>query len=104
MICVVCKREPKDIPEYVEMAQMDGYATPDDYVLENEGTYNPTKELFCCTDDYIAIGQPVRGGGWRAGNPIIRISTPIEDQTKYTTYNKEYPPYAFGPQPAPIVY
>ena len=37
-ICAKCEKTPSEISEYVTAAAMDGYATAEDYVRENEGT------------------------------------------------------------------
>ena len=64
-ICTGCNRHPDEIEEYVEAA---GDAlTPDEYVVEEEGTYNPRNGHFLCTHCYIEAGMPTAPGpGWRA--------------------------------------
>lgn len=63
--CMKCKRTPDMIEEYVEGAAEMG-VTPDVYVRVEEGTYNPDKERFACTDCYIEMGMPTAPQGWRA--------------------------------------
>ena len=46
-----CERSPSDIPEYVEAAKEED-VTPDQYVVDNEGTFNPKSGHFACTDCY----------------------------------------------------
>lgn len=57
--CAVCGKAPEAIDEYVEMAEMEGYASATAFVLDEEGTYNPENHLFYCTSDYIRIGMPL---------------------------------------------
>lgn len=60
-----CKREPKEIQEYVMMAR-ERYITPSRYVWLEEGTLNRDNGHFCCTECYIKIGQPSSPMGWKA--------------------------------------
>ena len=64
-ICVGCKHRPGDLDEYVNAAA-DDETTPDEYVKEEEGTYNPENGHFLCTVCYFKAGCPARPGGWRA--------------------------------------
>lgn len=57
--CRGCGRTPSKISEYVNMAREEGYSSADDFVMENEGTYNERTGLFWCTDCYIKAGQPL---------------------------------------------
>lgn len=70
--CVDCGKAPDEITEYVEAAKEAGI-TPDRYVREEEGTYNPENGLFLCTDDFLkrAFDRGERPDGehgqlWRA--------------------------------------
>lgn len=38
----------------------------DQWIRQNEGTYNPSNGHFACTDCYIKIGQPSSPQGWVA--------------------------------------
>ena len=58
MHCKQCHREPAEISEYIEAA-CDEQMTPDEYVRQEEGTYNPDTGLFWCTWCYIKIGMPL---------------------------------------------
>lgn len=58
MHCAKCKKEPKDITEYVVGAKVEGYNSPDEFVRAEEGTYNHAYDVFYCTDCYIKIGMP----------------------------------------------
>jgi hypothetical protein len=47
--------------------------TPLEYVIQHEGTYNPEKRLFACTECYVLLGCPsgaAPGEQWKAGNKI----------------------------------
>lgn len=58
-----CGKTPSEISEYVTAAAMDGYATAEDYVRENEGTFDPVHNKFLCTSCYVDLGCPVIGVG-----------------------------------------
>jgi|GEM_PF-1050577 len=55
--CKICEKQPHEIYEYVSAAKAEGI-TPLEFVEENEGTYNPEKQLFYCTNCYVDIGMP----------------------------------------------
>jgi len=55
--CRRCGKTPDKLSEYVSSAKMEG-VTPEEYVQQNEGTYNAKTGLFYCTDCYIALGMP----------------------------------------------
>ena len=57
-VCKRCHLYPKEITEYLELAEM-MQTTPNDAVREEEGTYNPKTGWFYCTDCYIKLGQPL---------------------------------------------
>ena len=71
--CAKCHRTPSEIPEYVAMAQEEGYekmgGAPDAEmaVLKNEGTYNSDTGKFWCTECYIKLGQPLGKPGKSLG-------------------------------------
>jgi hypothetical protein len=64
-ICIGCNKHPDEIEEYVEFAAMEEM-TPDDYVRQEEGTYNQDNGHFTCTECYIKIGMPSSPRGWVA--------------------------------------
>lgn len=65
VVCFNCHKTPDEILEYSpEMTGEDLSAT--EYVMRNEGTYNPANGHFCCTECYIRIGQPSSPQGWVA--------------------------------------
>lgn len=64
--CVRCLKTPDEIPEYVIMAEAEGYASPTQAVQMDEGTYNRENGHFACTECYIAMGQPSSPRGWKA--------------------------------------
>lgn len=57
MKCKGCKKEPKDIQEYVLAGQVEDM-TPDEFVKDFEGTYNEEDQSFYCTECYIRAGMP----------------------------------------------
>lgn len=63
--CTGCKKFAGQIEVYVEIAA-DEEMLPDDYVREEEGTYNPANGHFLCTDCYIKAGMPSSPRGWVA--------------------------------------
>jgi hypothetical protein len=66
--CTGCQKYASEIDEYIEGAS-DNDMTIDDFVREEEGTYNPFNGHFLCTDCYIKAGMPaapVGRPGWIA--------------------------------------
>lgn len=63
--CIKCYKRPEDIPEYAEDAAA-REMSPDDYVKDEEGTYNAANGQFLCNDCYIKAGMPTTPGGWVA--------------------------------------
>lgn len=55
--CFRCGGTPSDLTEYHDPELLDGM-TPDEYVLESEGTLNRETGEFACTACYVAIGMP----------------------------------------------
>ena len=64
-LCTGCKKRPAEIQEYVDIAREEGM-TPNEFVRQEEGTYNPRNGHFLCTSCYIAAGQPSTSRGWQA--------------------------------------
>ena len=64
-LCTGCNKTPSQIDEFIEIAKEEGI-TPDDYVRNEEGTYNRTNGHFLCTDCYIKAGMPSSPRGWVA--------------------------------------
>lgn len=64
-ICFRCGKPPDEIEEYIVAARENGM-TPIQYVELEEGTYNRANGHFCCTECYIAIGEPTAPRGWLA--------------------------------------
>ncbi len=56
--CKICGKKPNQIEEYRIAAKIEKI-TPDKFVEQNEGTYNPKTGLFYCTDCYCDIGMPL---------------------------------------------
>lgn len=57
MKCKCCGKKPSEIREYV-IYSADEEITPEEFVEQNEGTYNSKTGLFYCTDCYIKLGMP----------------------------------------------
>ena len=55
--CTGCNKPATEIAEYIESAK-DADMEINDYVMEEEGTYNPVNGHFLCTDCYIKAGMP----------------------------------------------
>lgn len=62
--CFRCGKPASSFPEY--QSQADEYGAASNYVVREEGTYNPETNRFVCDVDYIAMGMPTAPGGWRA--------------------------------------
>lgn len=56
-ICTGCNKTADELQEYIEAAE-ENEMTVEQYVREEEGTYNPANGHFLCTDCYIAAGMP----------------------------------------------
>ena len=65
--CFVCGKLAEELEEYVDAAAANEMPI-DQFVAEEEGTYNPESGNFACTECYIAIGMPSRDAPdrWRA--------------------------------------
>ncbi len=63
--CIGCNKEPHEIPEYAEMADIEGI-TPEQYIRSEEGTLNRENGHFACTGCYIRMGMPSSPRGWVA--------------------------------------
>jgi hypothetical protein len=61
-ICTGCNKTADEIPEYIEAAA-DAEMTVEQYVREEEGTYNPSNGHFLCTSCYINAGMPASKPG-----------------------------------------
>ncbi len=64
-VCIRCKKRPGQIEEYIEAAA-DEEMTPDEYVRQEEGTYNRENGHFLCTPCYVKAGMPSSPQGWVA--------------------------------------
>lgn len=67
-ICIGCAKFPEELEEYTEMVDPEDFPfaqTADQYVIENEGTYNQINGHFLCTICYIKNGQPSSPSGWK---------------------------------------
>lgn len=52
-----CGQKPEEIIEYIVEADEEGI-TPEQFVVENEGTFNPVTGRFYCTNCYVKVGMP----------------------------------------------
>ena len=59
VMCAVCGKHPDQISEYVDVYEIEGCSSPEDYVVKHEGTYNRETGNFYCTSCYIEIGMPL---------------------------------------------
>lgn len=57
-ICIGCNKSPIRIEEY-QYFREDGYRSADDYVKNEEGTYNPKNGHFYCSSCYIKADMPL---------------------------------------------
>lgn len=68
MICIGCHRTPDEIQDIrIEAAGLG--MTPEEWVREEEGTFNESNGHFACDDCYIEMGMPAvdaRVGRWVA--------------------------------------
>ena len=55
--CLGCGFRPNDLGEYI-VASEDYSCTPEEYVILQEGTYDPETGTLC-TDCYIKAGTPL---------------------------------------------
>lgn len=62
-MCMGCAKVPEELLEYVICGEAEDQ-TPTEYVIENEGTYNPRNGHFLCDSCYIKNGQPSSSRGW----------------------------------------
>jgi hypothetical protein len=74
MICKGCQKQPHELAEYLEMADiMD--MTPEAYVETHEETFDPRLANFFCTPCWERAGMPFRtteGVRLLAGKPAYR--------------------------------
>jgi hypothetical protein len=55
--CAICDQQPHQLSEYVWAAEDEGLS-PEEYVKDEEVTFNSDNNLFYCTACYIAAGMP----------------------------------------------
>lgn len=56
--CKKCNKSPNEIKSVVMGATLE-MKDPEEYVKENEGTYNEQTGEFYCDDCYIKVGMPL---------------------------------------------
>jgi len=64
-LCLGCNKSAEEIEEYVYAAR-ENELTPEEYLKQEEGTYNYENGHFLCTTCYIAAGMPSGPRGWIA--------------------------------------
>lgn len=62
--CIGCGRTPEQIDEYTAFAR-EFEMTNTEFVMKEEGTYNPLTNHFACDTCYINMGMPAGGPGGR---------------------------------------
>lgn len=60
IICFKCGQRPQDLLEYKIAIEDGSYATPEEFVEEQEGTYDRVSRTFLCTSCYIDEGMPLK--------------------------------------------
>ena len=64
-ICVGCGKRPDELTCYTMM--LEPGQTAEQFVIEEEGTYNPENGHFLCDECYVKAGMPTAPfPGWRA--------------------------------------
>lgn len=56
--CKLCRKTTDQISEYVDAGKLNSM-TPEEYVKQEEGTYNKNTGLFYCTKCYVKAGMPL---------------------------------------------
>lgn len=64
-LCTGCDKLATELDEYTGAAAEEEMDV-DQYVREEEGTYNPANGHFLCTSCYIKAGMPSSDQGWVA--------------------------------------
>lgn len=68
-ICITCARRPEEIDCYVWLTMEEEDVATDEkvrqFVINNEGTYNPRNGHFLCDICYIKNGSPSSPSGWK---------------------------------------
>lgn len=57
LVCVECGKHPHEIMEYKFKGDINNMS-PEEFVYQEDGTYNEEHNLFCCTKCYIKLGTP----------------------------------------------
>jgi hypothetical protein len=57
-ICIGCHTLGIDLEEYKQAAEDEGMNV-EEYIIEQEGTYNSSNGHFYCTSCYIKSGEPL---------------------------------------------
>lgn len=59
IVCLRCGARPQDLAEYLVSSEEYG-CTPEEYVVQQEGTYDISSRTFLCTRCYVAVGTPLK--------------------------------------------
>lgn len=62
-----CERYAEDMEDIDNWREED--ETRSEYIMNNDGTYDPATGFFACDRCYIMLGQPSSPQGWKAGTP-----------------------------------
>lgn len=57
-MCKECGRKASELLEYITEGRINNM-TPEEFVRQEEGTYNPVTGYFYCTKCYIRVGMPL---------------------------------------------
>lgn len=56
--CLGCGFRPQELKEYIVEGQINS-CTPEEFVAQEEGTYDPETGTFLCTNCYLKAGAPL---------------------------------------------
>lgn len=80
--CIDCGKKPEEIKYIVNNAKADK-VTPDEWIKENEGTFNRENNKFYCDPCYIAAGTPLgKAGAEQPASPKPRNIQRLLDDVK----------------------
>ncbi len=87
--CAMCKQRPHEIESCVTAAEwltehLEEQPTPEQAVIQDDGTYDHISKLFVCDNCYIKIGMPSSRFGWHPTGFISVSIHPSSGQTMFT--------------------
>jgi len=84
--CKVCGKTPSEISEYIDRAEEE-QMSPEDYVVQEEGTFNPVTGKFYCKTDFRKTLVLIDGREFREGRQCERIYyVPATSEHDYGRY------------------